>query len=335
MHLNPVSSIPIQIAEDQRDRWTLLVKGQHGVLSLYQLKGLGVTKASIQAHLRARRWQRMLPRVYATFTGPPSREARLQAAVLYGGPSAMLSHRTAAEEWGMLSIDDSAPVHVTVPYTCSAVSQPPLVMVHRSRAHEYLWVDADPPRTAQHDTAIDLAMSEPLARDAADVLAALANKSGLSVGQLMDRVGKRRPARHAKTIEQTLVAMAGGVQSALELRYATTVEGEHGLPAARRQSPVSVDGLTLYEDCTYDHIGVALTVRLDGREHHSLPHVAFRDRRRDNVAELSGRARLTYGWQDIDRDPCGVSRELAAVLRREGWQGQTRTCPRCSSAVSA
>ncbi|MDQ5855117.1 MAG: hypothetical protein M3302_02085, partial [Actinomycetota bacterium] len=60
------------------------------------------------------------------------------------------------------------------------------------------------------------------------------------------------------------------------------------------------------------------------------PLVAFRDRRRDNAAELAGRARLVFGWRDLREDPCGATREVLAVLRRHRWQGPTRPCPRCS-----
>lgn len=67
-----------------------------------------------------------------------------------------------------------------------------------------------------------------------------------------------------------------GVTSALEYEYSTRVEMAHGPPMAARQTPFEVDGRRLYEDATYDHIGVRLTVRLDGEGHHWPPGVAFR-----------------------------------------------------------
>jgi hypothetical protein len=90
-----------------------------------------------------------------------------------------------------------------------------------------------------------------------------------------------------------------------------------------------VDGRLLWEDATYDHVGVSLTVRLDGRRWHSAPGVAFRDRRRDNAAELAGRHRLVYGWRDVSADPCAVAREITTVLRRCGWTGPLRPCTSC------
>jgi hypothetical protein len=122
-----------------------------------------------------------------------------------------------------------------------------------------------------------------------------------------------------------------GVQSVLEELYAVEVEEAHGLPPGRRQAPYAVDGVTLFEDVVYDGVGVPLTVRLDGRTH-LVNSVAFRDRRRDNAAELAGRSRLTFGWRDLSADPCGGAVEVADVLRRRGWSGRPVPCPRCPVA---
>jgi hypothetical protein len=245
----------------------------------------------------------------------------------------MLSHRSAAEQWQMMPEGDG-PVHITVPYGHSATSTG-FVVVHRSRAHAHIWYPSQPPRTTKPDTVLDLAMAADTAEHAADLLVSMSNRCGIATSVLMGRIADRRPARHAKALDHAVTMLAGGVQSALELRFADAVESAHDLPSAQRQTPVSVDGQTLYEDATYDHVGVPLTVRLDGRAFHSTPHVAFRDRRRDNVAELSARSRLVYGWHDVHQDPCAVAREVATVLRRHGWAGSIRACSRCSTAVSA
>jgi hypothetical protein len=127
--------------------------------------------------------------------------------------------------------------------------------------------------------------------------------------------------------------IAGGLMSVLEAEYLRLVELAHGIPPADRQAPFTVDDKVLWEDATYDNLGVPLTIRLDGRAHHSTPGVAFRDRRRDNAAELAGRSRLVYGWHEVNKDPCGVAGEVLAVLRRAGWSGG-KPCSRCSKLVS-
>ena len=58
----------------------------------------------------------------------------------------MLSHRTAAEEWGLVPAAEG-PVHITLPYGSSAISQPPFVIVHRSRAYAHIVVERRPPLT--------------------------------------------------------------------------------------------------------------------------------------------------------------------------------------------
>ena len=309
--------------------WEQLLLEQHGVIDTKQLAALGITTDAITANVDAGRWRALLPRVYTTTTGPPPRPTRLHAALLYAAPSAILSHRTAAEEWGMLPIEEG-PVHVTVPYGCSAVSQPPEVVVHRSRAFPYIAVASIPPRTSRADTALDLSVAEPSAREAMRRLVGVATTCGIPLIELERQLIERPPYRYRRALALALERMAGGVASVLEDMYALDVEAAHAIPSAARQVPFVVDGYTLWEDAVYDHLGVPLTVRLDGGAYHSHPLVAFRDRRRDNAAELAGRARLVFGWRDLREDPCGAAREVLAVLRRHRWQGPTRPCPRCS-----
>lgn len=319
--------VPRQVRE--RQAWEHLVLEQHGSIETQQLAALGVTADAITANVDGGRWRALLPRVYTTTTGPPPRPTRMHAALLYAGPSAILSHRTAAEEWDMLSIGDG-PVHVTVPYGCSAVSQPPEVVVHRSRAFAYISVASVPPRTSRADTALDLAVAEPSAREAMRRLVGVTTTCGISLVELERQLAERPPYRYRRALASALDRMAGGVASVLEDLYALDVEEAHALPVAVRQVPFVVDGYTLWEDAVYDHVGVPLTVRLDGRAYHSHPMVAFRDRRRDNAAELAGRSRLVFGWRDIKHDACGAAQEVLTVLKRHGWQGTSRRCAKCS-----
>jgi len=319
--------VPRQVPACHHEDWLRVYALQHGAIDTAQLRSFGIGREGISANVAAGRWQPVAPRVYATFSGPLPRETRIAAALLYAGPAALLSHRTAAEHWGM-RLPSSGPVHVTVAYNCSAVSQAPLVVVHRSRAFQHLGVDSMPPLTSRVDTVIDLAVAEPTARDAQQTLTEMITSRRVAAAQVQERLAERPPRRYVKALEQAMSRLNTGVDSMLEEIYAVDVEAAHGLPAARRQAPVRVDGRTLFEDAVYDHIGITLTVRLDGQTH--LEHdVALRDRRRDNAAELAGRSRLVFGWPELNSRPCGAAREVAAVLFRHGWQGPFRHCPKC------
>lgn len=320
---------PVRTGNDDPDRtaWESLVAAQSGAVSVAQLRQLGMTQSGILAQVAAARWQHPVRGVYVTFTGPLPRRTRIAVALAYGGAAAVLSHRTAAEEWGLVAIGDG-PVHITVPYGTSAISQADLIVVHRSRAYRHIVVAADPPRTARADTALDLAVAEPDVRSARQVLTGLLTGGRVRVVEVERQLAQRPPRRYRRALAQAVDLVRHGVQSVLEELYALEVEEAHGIPPARRQSAFAVDGVTLYEDATYDHLGVALTVRLDGRTH-LRDDVAFRDRRRDNAGELAGRSRLTFGWTDLAADPCGGAAEVVQVLRRRGWDGTTRRCPRC------
>ncbi|MEA5362235.1 type IV toxin-antitoxin system AbiEi family antitoxin domain-containing protein [Amycolatopsis sp., V23-08] len=322
-----------ELPEPARPSWQVVLEQQSGIFSLGQLRAYGHTKADLTANVEAGRWQRVLPGVYATFTGPLPRPARMAAALLYGGKHAILSHHSAAEEWGLVPITDR-PVEITVPYTSSAISQPPLVVVHRSRALAHTTLAVTPPRTRGPDTVLDLAVSQETAREATLLIVDLVSRGPISLEAVENCVTQRPPYRYRAAIRRGFGLVRNGLMSALEVEYLQLVEDEHGLPRGDRQTPFVVDGKTLWEDVTYDSHGAAVTVRLDGRATHAVAGVAFRDRRRDNAAELAGRARLVYGWNEVHTKPCTVADEVRQVLLREGWDPtghREPTCERCMS----
>lgn len=349
--VSPNDLVMTEIAQSDLRR---LVDDQCGMVTQRQIAALGYGRGRVRHLLDTGRWRRVLHGVYAVTNGPLTREMTLAAALLYGGGHAMLSHRTAAEEWGMFRVDDTGPVHVTVPYGKSSRPQSatamlparasvhpvlgsgsllhPGVVVHRSRAHRHIGVDAANPRTSKADTALDVAVAEPTARLAYVSLITTVTNSRIRLADIRQRMVERRPRRYRRALEDAVGLLADGVQSVLEYHYAVDVEQAHGLPPAHRQGPVTVDGRTLYEDVDYSEHGVPLIVRLDGRWAHSMREVQFRDRRRDNAAELADRPRLVYGMDEVGGMPCAVAREVESVLTREGWRrdGASR-CRACAS----
>lgn len=334
-----------------------LAVSQRGLLTHTQVCALGFPRSRVRHRVESGRWQAVLHGVYAVSSGPLRRESILEAALLFGGNGALLSHYSAAEEWNMIRCNETRPVHITVPYGRSAVRQPPTlvgsalapvtlchaagavihpgVVVHRSRAHRFIGIDMDQPRTTKADTAVDLAVAADTAKEAYTSLVSTVSNSRIALVDVRRRLEERPPLRYRQVLADALGLLADGVQSMLEYRYAVDVENAHDLPAAVRQSPVVVDGRTLFEDCDYSPHGVPLIVRLDGRRTHSMTEVAFRDRRRDNAAELAGRPRLVYGYEEVTRDPCGVAREVEAVLLREGYRPGGTACPACEWSASA
>src|SRR4051794_36603112 len=87
---------------------------QHGVITLGQLVEAGLSPSGISRRVAAGRLHRVYRGVYAVGHAGLSDEGRWMAAVLACGEGAVLSHRSAAELWGLLQATTGA-IHVTVP----------------------------------------------------------------------------------------------------------------------------------------------------------------------------------------------------------------------------
>ena len=317
---------------DDIDAWRALLAQQHGIITRRQALEHGVTLGEIRANVAARRWQRLSYGVIATFTGPLTRDAQEWAAVLACWPAA-LSHESAGVRWRMSRPPTvGAPMHVTVRYGASADGHPGVV-AHRSRAFEHITAPSDggPPVVAAVHTALDLATTAPTARAAMSVLHRAALAGRVSGRELLGAMEVRRPRRYRNALHDAAMLMVQGVMSALESTYALDVEDPHGLPHGLRQAPVVVDGTVLFEDILYSAPAGELIVRLDGWRFHSDRRVAHRDRRRGNAAQLAGRARLAYGPEEVEGDPCATAREVATALEALGRVDGLRPCERCGS----
>ena len=86
---------------------------QHGIVSIRQLYAAGLTRDAVKRRVAAGRLHRLHHGVYAVGHAAIGNEGRWMAAVLASGPSAALSHRSAAELWRMLA-PQPGPVHVTI-----------------------------------------------------------------------------------------------------------------------------------------------------------------------------------------------------------------------------
>ncbi|MFI5026898.1 MAG: type IV toxin-antitoxin system AbiEi family antitoxin domain-containing protein, partial [Solirubrobacterales bacterium] len=84
------------------DRIGELAEAQHGVVSRWQLLGLGVGRGAIENRIARGRLRRVQWGVYAVGHRPGSRQSRWMAAVLAAGPGAVLSHRSAGSLWRIL-----------------------------------------------------------------------------------------------------------------------------------------------------------------------------------------------------------------------------------------
>lgn len=91
-----------------------LAMGQHGVASLEQLVGMGMSASGVGTWVARGRLHRIHRGVYAVGHPGVSWRGRLMAAVLACGEGAVVSHRSAAALWGIRPSARAA-VDVSVP----------------------------------------------------------------------------------------------------------------------------------------------------------------------------------------------------------------------------
>lgn len=310
---------------------------QGGVISRRQALDAGMSPSAINSKLVSKRWQRIRPGVYATFTGPLTRRAELWAAVLYTDPvtrtghkaekttrqRAQLSHETAAEIDGLLD-ERSHLIHLMVSAEAHIKSAPG-IRIHRTRnLRDLRFPPGELPRTLVEDTILDLAHETDDFDEVCALVTRAVGRNLTSAAAMRIVLAERRAHRWRRELSELITAADGGAHSVLEFHYDRDVEHAHGLPQSRHQVPFrKKDGSKGFRDRVYDEF--TLVIELDGK----LAHPADRhwtDKARDNAAAAGGEQSLRYGWHDIRRDPCGTAIQVANVLRRRGWKGQPKPC---------
>lgn len=319
------------------DPWRVLrglADAQRGILTTSQLAAVGVSRELARSRVRQGRWQRLHRGVYATFSGEPSREAVLWAAVLSAGPDAMLSFKSAAEVDG-LTDEVSELTHVTVP-AARRVQRAEGVVVHYSgRARQARHPSLTPPRTRVEETILDLIGTASTLDQAVGVVTRGLGRRLTTPGKLRAAMGQRGRLRWRRELTELLSADMRGLLSVLEYRYHRDVERPHGLPRGDRQEPGNQDGQRVYRDVEYK--AYRLVTELDGR----LAHPAesrWKDIARDNAAVLAGLTTMRFGWLDITTNPCRVALQVATVLGERGYaefRSCSADCPVARVAVPA
>ena len=282
---------------------------------------------------RSGHWQRLQRGVYATFSGEPTRETVLWAALLRAGPGAVLSHQTAAERHGLVD-EPSQMITITVPASRTpARVKIPGILIHRSDAvlrtrHPAML----PPCTRVEDTVLDLIQAAPSFDDAYAWICKAIGRRRTTADRIRQAMDARKKMRWRREVALALGDAGDGALSVLEYRYVRRVERPHGLPAARRQARIRQRAGNRYLDNLYEPYGVC--VELDGTAAHPADE-QWRDKRRDNANTLQDILTLRFGFRDLDGHRCETAAAVATLLSRRGWPGSPRPCVRPGCALRA
>ena len=288
-----------------------LAQRQHGVVSMAQLRALGLERGAIEWRLRRGRLHRVHRGVYAVGHRRLAVRGRLWAAVLACGgiDVAALSHRTAAAVWDLSPLP-AGQVDVTSLHRSTSTHT---LRVHRGDTLDPLNdVVRQPdglPVTTVARTLADLAQvltAHQLERAChrAEILRAL---DAPAVEQLLDRL----PGRRSKSLRRALAGLAAAdpdvTRSELEERFLALVADAH-LP--RPQANVNVAG----HEVDFLWPAARLVAETDGAAAHLTPTAFDEDRRRDAALQVAGYRVVRFTWRQVTRHPDGVAETLRALL---------------------
>lgn len=282
-----------------------LAAGQFGRVTHGQLQRLGVSDSTARDWRRAGYLFPRLPGVHAVGHPGQTVASELFEAVLYAGPSAMLSHTTAA--WWQGLIEHPSPlVHVSTPRRRVA---PRGIVIHGLRRVTRT-ASRGIPVTTPEQTVFDLAAS--CVDDPVLVRVALAQ---------LDFEGRYDPAALLSLCRRGVVGSARlrAAIAQFDPRFASTrsrFERDWIVYCERTGTPKPDAINVLVHGIRSDNVYFAerLIVELDGVGNHHTPAQVRRDRRNDRI--LRGHRWLVhrYSWPDIELDPLGVHADVVAAL---------------------
>jgi very-short-patch-repair endonuclease len=305
--LRPQAQTPIdrRIAE--------LAAGQHGIVTLDQLVGVGLGVRAVAHRVATGRLHRLHRSVFAVGHTALTVDGRRLAAVWACGPGAALSHRSAGALWGLCR-DGSARFEVLV----QAFRRQPsalirLRMTRRLEPDEVDELRAIPVTTVAR-TLVDLAAVLPANRleralHEAEVLGLLDVMAVLAVAE-------RRPGlRGVKRLRRLLhVPSAGMTRSELEERFLRLCR--HAVARPQLNAHVDVGDRLIEVDALWP--GPRVVVELDGAAAHHTRRAFEADRRRDAALAAVGYLVLRFTWARVVHEAPAVIGELRAVLEHRG-----------------
>jgi very-short-patch-repair endonuclease len=280
---------------------------QHGVVSVGQLRRIGLDANAVARRVAAGHLYRLHEGVYAVGRPALSWRGKYLAAVLACGPGAVLSHWSAGR---VLGLTERSRLTVTIP---QARAGPMGIEVHRSRMLTPLDVTQldGIPVTSVARTMLDLAAvasRRELARlvDRAERLRVF---DLTAVEEVLSRARGRRGARALRT------AVAGwrprDTRSELEDHLADLVE------ASRLEPPlynVLVDGERERHEVDALWPAQRIVVELDGFAYHRTRRDRERDAEKTADLELAGYRVVRLTWDDVTVRRDRTTRRLERLI---------------------
>jgi very-short-patch-repair endonuclease len=299
---------------EQATKLDEVARAQHGLVSTDQaVKCLGPSRK--QRWVAERRLLSVQPGVFRVAGSPETWHQALLAAAL--SADAIVSHRSAAELWGLIQPAGYIDVSVTPPNHPRL--RPPAIAHRIIDLHPELAVErmglrlTDPTRTI-----IDLGLVLPTWA-VKDCLSRGITTKLFEVGEVerlrdaLGRQGRNGTGVVREVLEERLLTV-GDEESLLERRFLDLMR-RYGLPPHSFQFEVWHAGRFIGRvDAAYPDRKLAIEV--DGFAHHSSPDAFQRDRTRQNRLVALGWTVLRFTWHDVVHRPAMVAQQIREAIDR-------------------
>lgn len=278
------------------DRWDRVVaaaRRQLGLVTLAQLRGLGVGDAAARWAVRSGRLERVGRAVFRLPGVPASWRRRALEALLLAGPGARLSHASAAHLWRFDGFEHAPEtIDVMLSRGCR-VRLPAGARVH-SEVHDGLPATVGPfVISARHQALLELAQD--VDEEALEVALDSAHRAYPFVGDELERLAEGRDPRRVPGLTRLLglVRERGGVatDSPLETRLRRRIRLAVGVPPPVLQHHARDErGVIMRVDFAWPAHRVA--VHVDGFRWHSRRDTFDRDASQRNRMAAAG-------WEEL------------------------------------
>jgi very-short-patch-repair endonuclease len=279
---------------------------QDNVITLEQLRGVGVARGALHGRLRAGHYQRLHHKVFLIGPAPPSFAARARAAVLAVGAHAAVS-LDAAQALLVLGPEPAGPIHITV--SGRQLAQRAGIIIHRStlvasEVRDIRGIPVTSPARMICDRAARLLTGD------LEQLLIDARVARCVTDQELTAVLDRAPGRAGTARVRALLAdeaEEGYSRSQAERRLRRLVR-ESGLPP-----PVYNQACCGFKpDGRWER--QRLIVEVDGRRYHGHATAFERDRRRDQILVAAGYRVIRITWRQLVNEPIAVAVRIAQAL---------------------
>jgi hypothetical protein len=288
------------------------LNAQHHVISRQQALACGLTHDAVRHRIRVGGpWQRLLTSIYLAQTGAPTVTQKEMAALLHGGPEAVLTGAAALRRLGITTAEPAL-FHVLVPMRRSPDSAA-FVVIHRTERMPLFIRDGRRLYAVAPRALADAARSMSDLREVRALIAGAIQRGICTPGALACELSEG-PRRHCALLRQVLAEAAEGIRSVVEAEFRELIE-RSGLPKPMFNAGLfAADGTFIASpDAWWPEASVAAEV--DSREWHLGPDHWEQTMRRQSAMSSHGIPVLHFSPAQIRGDPATVAARLASSLR--------------------